>query len=261
MRGITNRAMIAGLLLVVSTASSHAAGTAGIEAPQRLPFNADVEVDEKGAVQAGEVRGIVGGLQKIVATQLSTLKLQPGRRGGEIQVARSQLSGEAVLTPAPNDEYEISLGSLQVTPRVYSQPLPRYPPVMAREGRSGSVLLEVRIGVDGRVVSAQALQSTRREFSDTVLNSAKQWVFEPQWLAGKPVEVFLQWPVIFRMETCTTFAKCIVTDIPSIPPSGFDCKWDESRPRMTGQATCADAMEIRGSRVRRRGGGGQIEIP
>ncbi|MEO8365255.1 MAG: energy transducer TonB [Pseudoxanthomonas sp.] len=191
-------------------------------------------------------------------TRLSTLKLQPARRNAEKLAARSQLRGEVVLKPAPNDKYEFGIDPPRVTPCAISQIVPRFPATMAREGKSGSVLLEVRIGVDGRVVSAQALQSTRREFSDAALESARQWTFEPQWLAGEPAEVVIQWPVDFHMQTCITLERCNATDVSSISSRMFDCKWDESMPRVFDQPACADTMEVRGSRVRR--GSRQMDI-
>jgi TonB family protein len=221
---------------------------------RHLPFCADVEVDPKGAVKIGEVRGVAEALRKFVITRLSTLELQPAQMGEENLAAKSQLRGEVVLKPAPNDKYEVDIDSLRVTPCAISQVVPRFPATMAREGRSGSVLLEVRIGIDGHVVSARVLQSKRKEFSDAALESARQWTFEPQWLGGEPAEVVIQWPVVFHMETCISLAKCMATDASPMSSRAIDCKWDESMPRVPGQSACADTIEIRGSRVRRSGG-------
>lgn len=260
MQGIANRKAAAFLTLLLASiaTSSCAAAAEGSEAVRRLPFCADVEVDPNGRVKIGEVRGVAEALQELVITRLSTLELQPAQRSNENLPTKSQLRGEVVLKPAPNDKYEVDIDSPRVTPCAISQAVPRFPATMAKEGKSGSVLLEVRIGVDGHVVSARALQSTRREFSDAALESARQWIFEPQRLAGEPAEVVIQWPVVFHMETCTTLAKCTATDASSMPSRGIDCKWDDSMPRVPGQSACADAMEVRGSRVRR--GGGLIDI-
>jgi TonB family protein len=253
-----NAAAFATLLLASIATNSRAATVEAGDAVRRLPFCVDVEVDVDGGVKIGEVRGVAEALQKLVITHLSTLQLQPARRSGEKLATRSQLRGEVVLKPASNDEYEVHIDSPRVGPCAISQALPRFPAAMAREGRSGTVLLEVRVGIDGHVVSAQALQSTRREFSDAALESARQWTFEPQWLGGEPVEVLINWPVVFRMETCVTLAKCTTTDASSPPSRMFACEWDESMPRVRDQPACADAIEVRGGRVRR--GGGQIDI-
>lgn len=260
MRRVANRkaAVFATLLLASIATSSRAATAEGSEAVRRLPFCADVEVDPQGGVKIGEVRQVGEALQELVMTRLSTLELQPAQRSSENLAARSQLRGEVVLKPAPNDEYEVDIDSLRVAPCAISQVIPRFPATMAREGKSGSVLLEVRIGVDGHVVSARVLQSKRKEFSDAALESARQWTFEPQWLGGEPVEVAIQWPVSFHMETCITLAKCTATDPSSISSRAIDCKWDESMPRVHGQSACANVIEVRGSRVLR--GGGHIDI-
>lgn len=260
MQGVANNraAVVAALLFPAIAAGSHAATAGAVETVRRIPFCADVEVDPDGAVRIGEVRGVAQALRKLVESRLSTLQLQPARRNAEKLAARSQLRGEVVLKPAPNDEYEVDTGEPRVAPCAVSQAVPRFPATMAREGKSGSVLLEVRIGIDGHVVSAQALQSTRREFSDAALESARQWTFEPQWLGGEPVEVVMQWPVVFHMETCISLEKCAATDAASPPSRTFDCKWDESMPRVSGQPACANSMEVRGSRVRR--GSRQIDI-
>jgi TonB family protein len=242
------------LLLALLTTSSHAATAEGNEDVRRSPFCADVEVEPDGSVKIGEVRGVAQALHKLVVTRLSTLALQPAQRNGASLAAKSQLRGEVVLKPAPNDEYQVDIDSPRVSACAISQAVPRFPPTMARDGKSGAVLLELRIGLDGHVVSARALQSTHREFSEAALSAAGQWIFEPQWLEGEPVEVAVQWPVAFHLETCMTAAKCTATDAPPMPSRGSDCVWDESMPRVRGQSACAEVMEVRGSRVRRSGG-------
>ncbi|RYZ73674.1 MAG: TonB family protein [Lysobacteraceae bacterium] len=249
--GAIGAAFCALLAAAVGAGAAETAEAGKESAVRKLSFSAEIEVDPAGGVRAGEVRGIAPQLQEWVRGKLGGIKLLPARDQLPGQVARSQLGGQLVLTPMAGDAYAIDVESLQVAPRFLARAVPHYPPAMIRGDISGAALLETRIGGDGRVLSARIVHATREEFSGPVLAAARQWKLEPQFLAGQPVEVVMQWPILFAVETCRTPSSCAHDSAAPGLPDGWACQWDGSLPRVAGQPACADAIEIRGSRVRR----------
>jgi protein TonB len=70
-------------------------------------------------------------------------------------------------------------------------------PEQARQaGISGLVLVEVIIGVDGRVTSAKVLRSIPM-LDEAALEAVRQWRYEPTELNGVPVPVIITVPVKF----------------------------------------------------------------
>jgi TonB family protein len=65
---------------------------------------------------------------------------------------------------------------------------PLYPPEAKAVQVSGSVVVEVRVDEQGRVMSARAL-SGHPLLRDAALDAARQWVFKPTSLQGEPVKV------------------------------------------------------------------------
>jgi protein TonB len=55
---------------------------------------------------------------------------------------------------------------------------------------SGFVMLELTIGIDGRVVDRRVLRSTPM-LDQAALDAASQWEFTPTYLNGEPVPVIM----------------------------------------------------------------------
>lgn len=58
-------------------------------------------------------------------------------------------------------------------------PMPAYPAAARRRGIGGTVTVELTVGCDGRVVSAEVLQSSHEWFRRAVLPVVEQWHFPP----------------------------------------------------------------------------------
>ena len=77
---------------------------------------------------------------------------------------------------------------------------PEYPP-LAREARvDGRVVAQVLVGVDGFL---QDVQMDPRHsipmLDDAVIAAARQWVFTPARVCGRPVAVWVSLPFDFQM--------------------------------------------------------------
>ena len=80
-------------------------------------------------------------------------------------------------------EVATATGAYTLGARKVSGREPQLPPELA--GKAGSVYLTVVIGRDGKVQDVKVIYGDR-PFVDPVVNAVKQFVYEPQRIAGKP---------------------------------------------------------------------------
>jgi len=85
-------------------------------------------------------------------------------------------------------------------PRPIARPSPRYPADMRQAGLEGSVTVEFVVGTDGRVVTAEAVRWTRREFVDEAVGAVRTWRFEPGTINGRKVRFRMAVPIEFMAE-------------------------------------------------------------
>jgi protein TonB len=88
-------------------------------------------------------------------------------------------------------------GNVQAANLVH-QVAPVYPPEAKRNRIQGVVRLEVGIGADGSVQSAQVV-SGPPELVDVARTAVLQWVYKPTLLNGEPVEVLTTVDVNFTL--------------------------------------------------------------
>ena len=100
-----------------------------------------------------------------------------------------------VVEPAP----------LVVEPRIDSRrglSEPFYPPQVIREGGEGTVLLSIYILADGRVGEVRLDRSSGyARLDESAMREAKRWRFVPGSSDGKPMAMWKQLPVTFRLNT------------------------------------------------------------
>jgi protein TonB len=70
-----------------------------------------------------------------------------------------------------------------------------------RMGAQGEVLLDVRVGVDGRVTDVRLKRSSGSDLLDrTAIETVRQWRFAPATVDGQPVaEWYRDWKWVFRL--------------------------------------------------------------
>ena len=81
-------------------------------------------------------------------------------------------------------------------------PAPGYPREALRDGLTGTVVLEVLVGVDGRPLQAEVVSSSGHRVLDHAARRQvlARWMFKPAVQAGVPVQAIGRVPVEFRLD-------------------------------------------------------------
>lgn len=93
----------------------------------------------------------------------------------------------------------LNLGDLENTPRTRTQSSPIYPFEAKRDGREGSVTVELMVDESGTVVSPHVVASTDRVFDDAALRAVAKWRFEPGRRDGRTVRFRMAVPIVFSL--------------------------------------------------------------
>ena len=108
-------------------------------------------------------------------------------------------SGEPGIGPGKFGPLNITpAGNLDQAPRAMAQPSPDYPYGMRTAGITGSVTIEFVVGIDGRVMSAEAVRWTHREFAEPAVRAVLRWKFEPGTVDGRKVRFRMAVPIEFN---------------------------------------------------------------
>jgi protein TonB len=90
--------------------------------------------------------------------------------------------------------------NLDRVPRAMVQPSPDYPTSLRNDGIGGSVTVEFVVDTSGRVMSAEAVKWTQREFVEPAVRAVMRWRFEPGTLDGRKVRFRMAVPIEFNAE-------------------------------------------------------------
>ena len=96
-------------------------------------------------------------------------------------------------------------GVLTKPPALLEQVEAVFPPQMLDAGTGGSVVMEIDIGADGKVIDARVIQSAGAEFDQAALEAVRQFEFSPAEVDGVPASVRIQYTYefFFRPEVVT----------------------------------------------------------
>lgn len=86
----------------------------------------------------------------------------------------------------------------EAMPRLLSLPAPGYPEMARLAEVEGTVLLQVRVGKDGRVEEVRVVESVPM-LDDAAVRAARQAIFTPALQQGRPVAVWVEIPIQFRL--------------------------------------------------------------
>jgi protein TonB len=89
---------------------------------------------------------------------------------------------------------------LDRTPRAKAQLPPDYPAEMRHHGRGGSVMVEFDVDTEGRVIRAEAISYSDREFAEPAVRAVRKWRFEPGRRDNKVVPFRMAVPIEFGIE-------------------------------------------------------------
>jgi len=93
----------------------------------------------------------------------------------------------------------VSRNLLDREPRATVQLSPDYPPRLRQDGLGGSVTVEFVVDTAGRVVRAEAISSTHRDFAEPAVRAVLKWRFEPGTRQGKAVPFRMAVPIEFNV--------------------------------------------------------------
>ncbi|PXV60419.1 TonB family C-terminal domain-containing protein [Dyella jiangningensis] len=79
------------------------------------------------------------------------------------------------------------------------QPQPRYSAAMKNAGASGTVVVMVQVGADGKAKSFHVMMSSgAKALDDEAIRTVKGWSYKPAIKQGVPAEGYVQVPITFN---------------------------------------------------------------
>jgi protein TonB len=148
---------------------------APVEVPEELPpVEEALDLDgQEGGVPGGVEGGVPGG---VVGGIVGGLPSEPA-------------------APAPR---VVRIGGKVTAPKLMHTVRPEYPILAAQARLKGIVILEARVGVDGRVKEVKSLRGPVI-LVDAAIEAVKQWRYVPLLLNGQPVEFILTVTINFNL--------------------------------------------------------------
>jgi TonB family protein len=108
--------------------------------------------------------------------------------------------GPEIMAFKPRQEGDaLRVGGDIKPPRKIKDVKPVYPPIAREAGVAGVVIIEVKIGTDGRIEEGRVLKSIPL-LDEAALDAVKQWQFTPTLLNGVPVPVIMTVTVQFTLQ-------------------------------------------------------------
>lgn len=94
-------------------------------------------------------------------------------------------------------------GVLTKPPELLKQVEAAFPPEMAEAGVGGTVVMEIDIGADGKVMDLRVVQSAGEAFDKAAVEAVRQFEFSPAEVDGQPAPVRIQYAYefLFRPQT------------------------------------------------------------
>jgi hypothetical protein len=133
------------------------------------------------------------GLQ--VGTLQETVTVQGGK--GDVDGPRSEERASQFGTTActPRDT-----GGHLVPPMKIRDVRPRYKKAWFDARLEGNILMQARIGVDGRIREVEVVSPVNADLEEEAIGAVSQWEFTPTWLNCEPIEVRMFVTVSFTAE-------------------------------------------------------------
>ena len=137
-------------------------------------------------------------LQQDVALQLGTLQETLTVTDGPPAAPRPGAGQRVSYTAPPSACAQSTVGGCIEQPLKLRDVKPVYPPQLAGSGRTATVNLEARIGIDGFINDLRVVTPGEPEFAASAVDAVRQWEFSQTRLDGVPVEVKMKVAVLFR---------------------------------------------------------------
>jgi protein TonB len=122
---------------------------------------------------------------------------------GEFVAGSSAIHVDPVLTTRPEPFPDVQAKAVVVPPQVDAKrglTEPTYPAQDVRLGNEGTVILSVYVLASGAVAEVRLLQTSGfPRLDSSALSEARRWKFKPGTEDGKPVPMWKQLPITFRL--------------------------------------------------------------
>jgi TonB family protein len=92
--------------------------------------------------------------------------------------------------PAAAASAAVTTPAFRAPRRVKDVP-PVYPKALESSGKRGDVMVELRIGVTGKITGVEIKESLGPEFDEAALAAARQWEYTPAIFKGAPALMYL----------------------------------------------------------------------
>ena len=168
----------------------------------RVPQDSTAHVSDK-PVGGGHRVATLGDLPRITVEravfQVAVERTNPTVENGTHVPNGLPFGPDDGLSAGPNPGDPVGIGKLDRTPRATVQTAPLYPAAMRASGIEGRVLVEFTVDTQGRVVSADVLTATNREFEEAAIRAVMKWRFETGRRNGRVVPFRMEVPLEFRL--------------------------------------------------------------
>jgi protein TonB len=170
--------------------AAHVASTRAI--PRAATFTAPIEIPQQVALEASDL-GIEGG-----GPGGAEGGVPGGVEGGVPGGVVGGVVGGLPEAPAPPPQEPLRVGGGVKEPKKLKNVDPVYPPLAARTGVQGVVILECTVSPAGRVVAVKVIHGIPL-LDAAAIEAVKQWVYTPTLFNGVPVPVLLTVNVRFAL--------------------------------------------------------------
>jgi protein TonB len=102
--------------------------------------------------------------------------------------------------PSPEPEGPIQVGGDVVAPVKISAPSPQYTEIARKARLQGVVIVQAIIDKQGNVTNVKILKGLGMGLDQAAVDAIKKWEFKPATLNGKPVAVYYNLTVNFRLQ-------------------------------------------------------------
>ena len=160
-----------------------------IEAPNAIPAEVPTPLEQPEAHETGGGGDGVDGVPD-----------DWNYNGGDLVGVLGPLAPEP--TPEPRDTtIRVRAGIDLKEPKRLLEVKPIYPEVARRAGIQGVVILEVIVDTEGAVRDLRVLRGLPLGMTEAAEDAVRRWQWEPATYNGRPVEVYVNVSVIFKLNT------------------------------------------------------------
>ena len=165
--------------------------------PRAAPVEAPREIhDEPRVVDLGSEEGVPGGVEGGISGGVVG-GVVAGVIGGVLDGAPPS---PPPAPPAPVVRAPLRVGGELRAPALVERIEPQYPPIAARAGVHGTVILEAVVDRQGRVEDVRVLRSIPL-LDNAAIDAVRQWRYSPLLLNGEPERFVLTVTVTFSLST------------------------------------------------------------